>query len=78
MDKIEKSLQKLSRKEQKRVKEILEKLYADDAKGLDIKKLAGREDIFRMRRGDIRIIYRIHSNQVFILAIERKNESMYK
>lgn len=78
MDKIEKALKRLSRKEKERIKNILLRLNSGDTKGLDIKKLKGREDIFRARHGDIRIVYRIANRHIFILAIERRDESTYK
>ncbi len=78
MDKIEKALAKLNRKERERINGLLLKLYSGDIKNLDIKKLQGREDIFRIRRGDFRIIYRIQDDIVYILGIERRNERTYK
>jgi len=79
MDKIQKALNKLSNKEQKQVKVILEKLYKNELKNFDIKKLKGRNDIFRIRKGGIRIIYRLDSNNnIFILAIEKRNDKTYK
>ncbi len=78
MDAIEKELRKLTNKERKRVKFILQKLSRGELNGLDIKKLKGRDDIFRIRKGDIRIMYRIHNEEIFILAIERRNEKTYK
>lgn len=79
MDKIGKALKKLNKKERLLVEEILKKLLAEDFQGLDIKKLKGRDDIFRVRKGDIRIIYRnSENNDIFILAIERKSEKTYK
>ena len=79
MDKIAKALNKLTEKERKRIKAVLEKLSAGKLSGLDIKQLKGRDDIFRVRSGDIRIIYRKNSHErVFILAIARRNEKTYK
>ena len=77
MDKIQKALQRLSEREREWVKNILKRLSAGDFHGLDIKKLKGRDDIFRARRGDIRIIYRVQNKRVFILAIERRSEKTY-
>ncbi len=78
MDKITKELRKLTPKERERVKQILRQLSLRDIGGLDVKKLRGREDIFRARKGDIRIIYRLAEKEIFILAIERRNEKTYK
>jgi mRNA-degrading endonuclease RelE of RelBE toxin-antitoxin system len=78
MDKITKALRKLTLKERERIKQILRQLNSRDISGLDVKKLKGRDDIFRLRKGDIRIIYRLTEKEIFILAIERRNEKTYK
>ena len=78
MDKIEKALQKLTRRERAQVKRILQKISASDLGGLDVKKLKGRKDIFRVRVGMIRIIYQTRKGRVFILAIERRSETTYR
>ena len=78
MDKIEKALRKLNAREKERIKAILKALGLRRLKGLDIKKLRGREDIFRVRKGNIRIIYRIRGERIFILAIERRSEKTYR
>ena len=78
MDSIEKALARLTEKERAWVKDILLRLRAGHTKGLDIKKLKGREDIFRVRKGDVRIIYRMEGGAIFILTIERRSERTYK
>lgn len=79
MDKIEKALRKLNAKERETVKSILDKLEKGNLSRFNIQKLKGREDIFRIRKGDIRIIYRkIEVKNIFILSIERRSEKTYK
>ncbi len=78
MDKIDKALQKLSVKERKQIKQILNRLYSRKFQGLDIKKLKIREDIFRVKKGNLRIIYRLENDDIFILAIDRRREDTYK
>jgi len=77
MDAIEKALKKLNAKERERVKELLEKLALGTLQGLDIKKLQGRDDIFRIRKGNIRIVYRKVGSVFSILLIERRSEQAY-
>jgi len=78
MDKIQKSLGRLTGKERKRVKEILIQLKNWRTEKLDIKKLRGRDDVFRVRKGRIRIIYRLDvRGGIFILTIERRNDKTY-
>ena len=79
MDKIEKALQKLSKKERDVTQKILNRLLKNQLTGLDRKKLKGHSDIFRIRKGDIRIVYRVDpARQIFILAIERRSEETYR
>lgn len=77
MDKIAKALKKLAAGEKEIIKIILVKINARDFNGLDIKKLKGREDIYRVRKGKVRIIYRLINNKIFILTIERRNDNTY-
>lgn len=78
MPEFEKELAKLTAKERKNIRAILEKLDRDDFHGLNIKKLKGREDVFRVRKGNVRIIYRVSGKEKYILAIERRSEKTYK
>lgn len=79
MDKIEKALRKIATGERKQVNAILRQLELGITKGLDIKKLKGYRDIFRVRKGTIRILYRIdNKGKIFILTIERRREDTYK
>ncbi len=78
MDKIEKALKRLNEKERSRIKDILVRLQSGNLEGLDTKKLKGREDIFRVKKGAIRIMYQLKNKKISILAIERRTESTYK
>ena len=78
VDKITKALNKFSSKEKGLVKNLLLKINQNQMIGVDLKKLKGRDDIYRARKGKIRIIYRIEDSQVYLLTIERRNENTYK
>ncbi len=78
VDKIEKALKKLTEKERKAVKSILTKIQKEKTRDLDIKKLKGRDDIFRVRKGNIRIIFRKSNENISILFIERRSDKTYK
>lgn len=79
MDKIAKALKKLTLSERKKIKEILQEIKNHCFRGLNLKKLKGREDIFRVRKGRIRIIYRMDSSgTILILTIERRSDKTYK
>lgn len=79
MDRISKTLKKLSLNEKKKIQEILLKLKNNSLDGFEVKKLKGYGDIFRIRKGKARIIYRVDkSGAIFVLAIERRSDNTYK
>lgn len=59
------------------MKEILLALQRGALGNLQIKKLKGCEDIYRVRKGDLRIIFRKDHDDIFILAIERRSDTTY-
>lgn len=75
-DKIKKFLKKLSQKELKLLEEIILQIENNDTAGLDVKKLKGSKNIFRARKGYIRIIYS-KSSKTRILQVSRRNEKTY-
>ncbi len=78
MDKIEKALRRLREKERRLLKQILQQLAARNYKGLNIQKLRGRENVFRVRKSNLRIIYHLKNGNISILAMERRSEKTYK
>lgn len=77
MDKILKALNKFNRKEQDKIKSVLVKINKNQVSVLDVKKLKGRDDIYRVRSGKIRIIYRQKDGVIKLLAIERRSDITY-
>lgn len=79
MDKLEKALKKLSDKEKKAFKDILERLQQRQTIGLDIAKLKGHKDIFRVAKGDLRIIFRYaEDGEIKLLLLDRRSEKTYR
>jgi len=78
MDKISKALKKFSAKERELVEIILKKIKKSDFRNLKIKKLKKWENIYRIRKGNIRIIYRIKSKEIMLLTIEKRSSNTYK
>jgi len=79
MDKIEKALKRLIQKERVILKSILKQIRNGNIKNLDMKKLRGKENIFRVRKGKMRILFSISKkNDIFVLTIERRSEGTYK
>lgn len=78
MVKIGRVLRKFSENERKEINLLISKLIKFDFNGLDIKKLSGHLDTFRVRKGKLRIIYRIINGKVIILDINRRSDTTYK
>jgi len=79
MDEIQKVINKLSANERQKIKSILKRIAKNDFDDLDIKKLKGHSNIFRIRSGSLRIIFRRNNkDEVFVLAISRRSEKTYK
>lgn len=49
-------------------KNIISK-YEDKNSNIDLKKMVGYEDLYRIRIGDYRVIYKIAENQVVIIDV---------
>ncbi|MBU2068584.1 type II toxin-antitoxin system RelE/ParE family toxin [Patescibacteria group bacterium] len=78
MDKIKKALNRLSLEEKQKIKEILLQIDKGSFQNLDTKKLKGKDNIFRIRKGNIRIIFCKRNNSIKILTIERRGSKTYK
>ncbi len=78
VDKITKALNKFSKTEKRVVKKILLKIKSGKFSELNLKKLKGRNDIYRVRKGKLRVIYRIKDQKIYLISIERRNDRTYK
>lgn len=77
-DKIKKILAKLTVKEREIVKLLILRIKLDDMVGLNISQLKGHIDLFRVKKGRIRIVYRKKEAKILIVRIDRRNEKTYK
>ena len=78
MDKNQKFLKRLSDSEFAAVEKTLLKIHQGETADLDIKKLSGYRDIYRVRTGTVRIIFLSDESGIEILEIGRRNEKTYK
>lgn len=76
MDKIEKALLRLNKKERDAVEIVLARIKAGDLAGIDVVKMKGRDDIFRVRKGKIRIIFQ-KGAKIQLIAVERRSDTTY-
>lgn len=77
MDKITKALKKLLPGEKAKVRKILQQIEQAKFSNLDLKKLKGRKDVFRVRQGRLRIIFYKKDGMIKLLTIERRAETTY-
>ncbi len=78
MPNLKKLLFRLNKEERKIVEFLIEKIISLNWHNLDIKKLKGYQNIFRVRKGKIRIIFTKDKKEIFVIAIERRRENTYK
>ena len=77
MNKIEKFLKKLSKKERLNIENLIRNILNDNTSHLYIKKLVGRQDIYRVRKGNIRIIYQKTAKDIRLLLLEKRSDNTY-
>ena len=78
MDRISKFLKKLSPNERQTIADVIVRVLAQDLSRLDVKKLKGEEGLFRIRKGNIRIVFQKTEKEIFILCVERRIDTTYK
>ncbi len=78
-DKITKMLRKLaSTNSYWEVRRVIDLILSNDLTGLDIKKLKGHADLFRVRVGRYRIIFREIDEQNMIIDIDKRDDQTYR
>lgn len=78
MPSFKKLLSKFNKEERKIIEDLIEAIISLKWNNLDVKKLKGYHNIFRVRKGDVRIIYKMEGKIISVLAIERRSEKTYK
>lgn len=78
VDQVTKALRKLNNKERMAIDKILKMVKSGEVKTLDAKRLKRNPSVYRVRKGDIRILYQISKGRrVKILAVERRSYTTY-
>lgn len=77
-DAIAKFLVKSTPAERQLLIELIAQILADDMKGLSAKKLVGHRDVFRVRKGVFRIVYKKKKTDCTIIHIDRRSEKTYR
>ncbi len=77
MPTLEKLLSKFNREDRKTLEYLIGRITSLNWRSLNIKKLKGYQDIFRLRKGKIRIIFIKIGKNIRIINIERRKEDTY-
>lgn len=77
MDKIAKLLHTLAPKGKERVAELLRRIRIGDLGGLDVKKLVDRKNLYRVRKGDFRVIFEQENSKIYVKDVSRRSEHIY-
>lgn len=77
MDKIEKFIESLNKNLRQQVKITILKIVANDLSGIKTKKLKGFDNLFSVRKGKIRIVFRHEDNLNIIINIDYRDQ-VYK
>lgn len=78
MPTLSKLLSKFNLEDRKILESAIVKIISLDWRNLDIKKLKGHQDIFRFRKGKLRIVFIKIDKNIRIINIERRKETTYK
>ena len=78
MDKIDKFLAKLNKNESLKVLSAISDILSGKTSSYNLKKLKGYRDVYRIRVGTIRIIYKQLDTDIEVLDVGRRSEKTYK
>ena len=78
MHRIDKFLARLDAKLRQKVLDIAERIKRGDINGLDVRKLKGSSDIYRVRVGRVRIKFTMNASSIRILNIDNRGENTYR
>lgn len=78
MPNLSQLLSKFDKEERRALVPLIEAIISLNWQNLDIKKLKGYQNIFRVRKGKIRVVFAKNKKDISILVIERRREDTYK
>lgn len=77
MPTLKKLLSRFNREDRGVLESLIERIISLNWHNLDIKKLKGYQDVFRLRKGKIQIIFVKNNQAISILVIERRSDKTY-
>jgi len=77
-DKKAKFIKKLVGKEKERILVVMDRILMNDLVGLDVRKLSGYDDLFRVRVGRVRIIFQSVDSKNVIIHVTWRDDQTYR
>ena len=78
MDKIDKFLSRRPDDERRKIEEIISRILRGNLFGVDIKKLKGASNLYRARKGSVRIIYTLGKDgKITIIDVAKRSDTTY-
>ena len=78
VDRITKRLNKLSRKDRDAAELVLARVKRGELKALHVKKLRGSDNLFRVRKGRVRVIFAVQGKNYEIIDVDLRSDTTYK
>lgn len=76
--KLEKFLRKLTKKRRAQIKPVIERIVSRNFLGLNMSKLGGFDNLFRVRQGNIRIIFSLSDGEpIKLIRVEFRGDTTY-
>ncbi|PIP86897.1 plasmid stabilization protein [Candidatus Campbellbacteria bacterium CG22_combo_CG10-13_8_21_14_all_36_13] len=77
MNKLDKFLSKLDKKTRYEIEKTINVILGGDFSKFDIKKLKGKHNLFRVRVGKVRIVFKYAKDGNFVQSISFRNDTTY-
>lgn len=77
MDKVDKFTRKLEKHEALRLHDVINQIRMNQLSGLDVKKLKGSDEEYRVRMGRVRIRFLKTDNRNVIIDVGFRNDNTY-
>lgn len=78
MDEIKKALAKLPKEYKNTFDIIMLRLLVRNFTGLNIAKMKSHKDIYRLKHGRLRVIFRMNGEQLLVLQVGLRSEKTYR
>jgi mRNA-degrading endonuclease RelE of RelBE toxin-antitoxin system len=78
MDRISKTILRLSKEDAIKAREIVSRIILNDLQGLNVKKLKGFKNLFRIRFGVVRIVFEDLGEVKKIIFVGKRSDNTYK